>query len=880
MPVFEPIKPGDGLSAIKAPTYNGLIESAKAYNRDRLNTGFDPKVRIRQAGCVQIFNAGGDVNAFVPMWTCDVVRPGEIDSTLNHLFEDQNTLDFAGTPGKDGLLFFANSVAASDKSKRQLIVPIEPIASGRIGWGVASGVVPCYVHCQPFEDDHEKLVADHSDGVHNLFAVYDPVTQAGSPPALKAAHSGQVQILSPISSSMLGSTHLLMIRISNDEQRELERFTLYDDLGEEFGAGSAEAGRGTGEETSRVRIFAAPGWTGYAVGVDPDDDEDPLAGFQGDSVYGYFDRESGSYWAVGAGEFILIGTYHEDGADYIRASWRSGWPVKDFPIDFIDEEYQPEEGDDLIAFHTKFGWRAMALTSFKAGCGIEIDEETGRISVKLSDFVDDGLEWVAGEGEECDKLKVKADCGIIVTADGVGVQRADLIATNGGLEAGGGTCDLKVKVGCGLDLGESGVFVNRDDLIAEDGGLEAGEGSCDLKVKVGCGLVLGAGGVEVDNTQLAGVGITAGEGCTLDVLLVGLCGINAAGNTIAINRTEMISPDGGLEAGEGDCDLKVKVGCGLDVGEGGVFVQRDDLIAADGGLEAGSGTCDLKIKFGCGIVVDADGVKVYRPELIATDGGLEAGGGTCDLKVKAGCHIQVTAAGVSVDLATVAPSEKNPGLQVFASENPAEPCSWLAVKPDCGIQVTADGVGVKRDELIAADGGLEAGGGTCDVKVKADCGIEVGAGGVKVKRGDLIQANGGLEAGSGTCDLRVKVDCGLQLGAGGVSVKRSDLIQANGGLAAGSGTCDLKVELGCGLEISSGAVRVKRGDLIQASGGLATGSGACDLKVDLSSSSPLWSGANNSYVVVSDVSWNAGTCVMTKTTKTLTIPNNIPTTFT
>lgn len=99
----------------------------------------------------------------------------------------------------------------------------------------------------------------------------------------------------------------------------------------------------------------------------------------------------------------------------------------------------------------------------------------------------------------------------------------------------------------------------------------------------------------------------------------------------------------------------------------------------------------------------------------------------------------------------------------------------------CNITNDADGIFVDTTEAtgIAGCGLMQDAGDDCKLSIK---------------RSSLIQANGGLENGSGTCDIRVKVGCGLDIGAPGVSVDRNDLMQAGGFIIAGSGTCDMKVD--------------------------------------------------------------------------------------
>lgn len=199
--------------------------------------------------------------------------------------------------------------------------------------------------------------------------------------------------------------------------------------------------------------------------------------------------------------------------------------------------------------------------------------------------------------QECITDEFTGGCGISIVMGEISVDRADLIAADGGLEVGAGACDIKVKAGDGIGVGASGVTlalgcglqidtglvrVNRTELIGD--GLENGAGTCDIKVKAGDGISVG----------VTGVSVSAG------------CGLTISAGQVLVNRADLTGD--GLENGSGTCDLKVKTGdgitisggavavsagCGLTTSAGQVLVNRADLIG--NGLTAGSGTCDLAI---------------------------------------------------------------------------------------------------------------------------------------------------------------------------------------------------------------------------------------------------------------------------------------------
>jgi hypothetical protein len=214
----------------------------------------------------------------------------------------------------------------------------------------------------------------------------------------------------------------------------------------------------------------------------------------------------------------------------------------------------------------------------------------------------------------------------------------------------------------------------------------------------------------------------------------------------------------------------------------------------------------------------------------------------------------------------------------------------VQVNPGCGTEVVAGQLRVKRADLLGL--GLEAGAGTCDIKLKLapssclildsnglkvdssclvgdvitpGCGVEFAAGLLRVKNTDLVGAGGGLKA-LGTCGLGIDVDCGVMLlngklrvdpvaiaGEGlepvggsscGVRVKvgcgllnTSDEIRVNNAAIAGLGLvpgtgCSVNINPGCGTEIVSGQLRVKASDLVGAGGGLKT-IGTCGLGIDV-----------------------------------------------
>lgn len=612
-------------------------------------------------------------------------------------------------------------------------------------------------------------------------------------------------------------------------------------------------------DSGTTSVYGTTGWQGVCFGADE-------TGLSGASSVSYIDAwqspKSLRYYALGKGMSYFAGTATGD-----IAEGSTGTVTPDVLTSVsvtAKAKFAAVKSGDKVGVSWSDDateWQIITIKdSPTAGCGISISD-THVISVKRADLIQANGGLATGSGT-CD-LKVLATCGITVGASGVGIDRSALIQASGGLATGSGTCDLKVLVDCGITVGSGGIKF--DNATVAGNGLTT-TGTCGLAVLADCGIIVTSSGVKFDAATVAGTGITA-IGCTLNLAMVGGCGITVAGATISVNRSALVQANGGLATGSGTCDLKVLADCGIQVGAGGVGVDRAALVQASGGLEAGSGTCDLRIKASCGLELGTYGVRVKRADLIGTDNGLTTGAGTCDLKVKVGCGLQVDSTGVNVKASDII------GVGLVAVGT----CG-IEVDYGCGIKL---GTGGSSNKIIF-DAATVAGDGldqvsTCGLKVKADCGISVSSSGVKVDRSALVGT--GIVADSGTCNLKVSLTAGDGITVSGATIT-ANIDTAAGLQFDGSSPKKIQINAGCGLEFSSGAVRVKRADLIQSGGGLATGSGTCDLKVDLSLSSPLWSGTLNSYVVVSDVSWNTGTCVMTKTTKTLTIPNNIPTTYT
>lgn len=279
---------------------------------------------------------------------------------------------------------------------------------------------------------------------------------------------------------------------------------------------------------------------------------------------------------------------------------------------------------------------------------------------------------------------------------------------------------------------------------------------------------------------------------------------------------------------EGDCQtLAVQADCGIAVGPDGVRIDRDALLAADGGLEAADGTCDVRVKAGCGIVVDADGVGVDPSALAGAESGLQADG-DCGIAVKPACGVVVTADGVGFDATAVAGA----GLA-------ADGCQ-LHVDLTIGCGLTGGGSAVAFDaEAVAGDGlvkgdedctlnvdpgnGIEIVGGK--VAAKIGCGLEFADGEIAVNAEDL--AGDGLVTGA-NCKIDVNAGCHLGIDDSGAVEVTPDTLAGPGLQVVAAEGCDtLGVKTACGLHIVAEGVEVTVSDLA-GHGLIVDESGECD----------------------------------------------------
>jgi len=129
--------------AIPAQTYNAFVDVALAHRARRQQQSQGPQPEVRHSGIVRVSNdTGGDRDQFaVVALRAPVVTPSGSPETFAW-----NLVLSAATP------------ADSDFGKFGVL--LEPLASGAVGWAVASGVV--FVKIDIVESEHKR--ADVKDG--------------------------------------------------------------------------------------------------------------------------------------------------------------------------------------------------------------------------------------------------------------------------------------------------------------------------------------------------------------------------------------------------------------------------------------------------------------------------------------------------------------------------------------------------------------------------------------------------------------------------------------------------------------------------------------------------------------------------------------------
>ena len=725
------VNAGDPLE-IPARTFNTFIDSAKHYLDRHQSTGRNADEVTRNTGVVLVRNDSLDDR-------------GRFDVLAAH-----DSIIDVGTNADEyyqRVALEAREPVAGDKGTP--VVLLEPIASGKIGRAVVSGVVQVQVEVPDFDT---KSFADLSEG------------ETGK---LVASGSGSAQILdiSVNASGTFPVTAWAVVRLGNTSGTDVAVFKLDDHL---------EQGDADGVDAYQV-TKRDPG--------DSSTDPSWVTSSTTQKVYGHlftgvaFENQivgcvnlDGRWYATTGGHVYLSGKAAEDGGtdqdgnpvascvdiELHCSNSSAGGPTN---VEAWNQNQLPIETGDLVAL--------IWTSNCAASCDVFNDDPVvGAPDWRTGEF---HILMATTDDDDDDSATLAAGCGIEIaeTTDTDGnvtktfnVDASDLDGNGLIASAASGSCELAVETGCGLTLDGNAVVFDADTVA---GDAMSTSGDCTLNVNAGCGLVINsANGLDFYPDDVAGCGLEAsGTGCQLQVDASELAGdalsesgdcklnVNAgcglvvnAANSLNVNPSEL-------------------AGCGLEASGTGCELQVDATVLAGDGLSE-SGSCTVNVNAGCGIVINsANGVEVNPSELAGC--GLEASGTDCELRVDA-----TALAG--------------DGL----SESGA--CE-LNVNAGCGIVINgANGVEVNATEL--AGDGLTAGGSGCELDVVAGCGLEIlSSGGVAVNADEL--AGDGLSVSS-SCTLNVSAGCGIVINsAGGVEVNADDL--AGNGLTASS--------TGCGLEI-------------------------------------------------------------------------------
>lgn len=261
----------------------------------------------------------------------------------------------------------------------------------------------------------------------------------------------------------------------------------------------------------------------------------------------------------------------------------------------------------------------------EVGCGLEYDGVTGDLIVDVDALAGQGIKagdssmYCDDTGEDAETyccLYIDLGCGLQFNSVDSDIIEVDVNALAGkGLAVGTDTddcvtasshltettyCCLYVNIGCGLKYSADSppkVEVDLDALAGSGLGLGSSsgdctgvtgfDGSCDcLKVNVGCGLDIVADNVVVDNTDLAGDGLSAGDGCSLDV--------NLDPTYFEFNESNQITFVDGVHC---DAIEKDSITCTLEQDAGGDLKLTINWDNCDG--TSGSTSCTLSGTTSC-----------------------------------------------------------------------------------------------------------------------------------------------------------------------------------------------------------------------------------------------------------------------------------------
>ena len=570
------VNAGDPLK-IPARTFNTFVDSAQHYLDRHQSTGRNADEVTRNAGVVLVQNGSAvDVNRFGVL---------AVDgSIIDHA---TNADEFAQRVALTGRVPVAGDQGTP-------VVFLEPVAAGKIGRAVVSGVVQVQVEVPDFET---KTYAD---------------VKTGESTKLTATDRGSAKILDITvdASGSFPATAWAVVRLGNTTSDDVAVFFLDEHL---------EQG-----DTSGVDAFRATAW-------------DTTTTPESWTISGSTEKVYGQLFTGVAFDDSAVSCVSLDGKWYAISGGVQHFTAK------VATASSSEECVNVTRFlGTGSGVTPSSFEAFNIfGLSLSVDdlvfcEWAAASSARCDVFNDDGggpapdrvppgrFEIIAkssGEGDE----NPEWGCGLgTTTADGTTTLHVDAATLAGDGLGTTGDCTLVVNPGCGIELVADAVAVNATTLAGV--GL-AKSGTCTLDVDYGCGLTTSGDSIVFDATTVAGDGLSVSGTCTLNVTAGCGVAINAAGG-VEVTASDLAGD--GLTPGGSGCELDVVAGCGLEINaSGGVAVNATEL-AGDGiGV---SGTCTLYVIAGCGLQINGSGgVEVAAADLAGN--GLTAAASGCGLDI-------------------------------------------------------------------------------------------------------------------------------------------------------------------------------------------------------------------------------------------------------
>ena len=538
---MKKVQPGDPLH-IPAQTFNTMIDATAAYREHAIGRTRDTGTDTRNAGIVLVKNTS----------VVDVNRFGVLAVDGSIIDHATNADEFAQRVALTGRVPVAGDQGTP-------VVLLEPLASGKIGRAVVSGVVQVQVEVPDFET---KTYADLKTGESTKLAATD-------------RGSARILDITVDASGSFPATAWAVVRLGNTTSDDVAVFSLSEHL---------EQG-----DMSGVDAFRATAW---------DNTTTPESW----TVSGSTEKVYGQLFTGVAFEYMAVTCVSLDGKWYAISGGVTHFTAK------VGTASSSEECVNVTRFvGTGSGVTPSSFEAFNIfALTLAVDdlvfcEWAGQASRTCDVFNDDGagpapernpsgrFEIIAkssGEGDE----NPEWGCGLgTTTADGTTTLHVDSATLAGDGLAATGDCTLAVNPGCGIELASDLVTVKASDLAGD--GLTPGGSGCELDVVAGCGIELVGDAVAVKASDLAGDGIGVSGTCTLYVIAGCGLDINASG---AVEITAADLAGDGLTPGGSGCELDVVAGCGLEINaSGGVEVSASEL--AGNGLTAAASGCGLNI---------------------------------------------------------------------------------------------------------------------------------------------------------------------------------------------------------------------------------------------------------------------------------------------